>query len=454
MSTTRPPRAIPRLTMNEMLNAVPHRTFNTSQRRSRAKMEEAITGLPQDKYDLLCGAATAKRRRLGLDAPSFSTQPLESHSQNVPEQNPLFETVSEKCRQNCIADFIDATGTKAIATSICAVCAGTFFDSDVDRVLLSYLHQSEKLLPVTSHSSHVLTNGMLLHHHPSCFSENTFGQSCANVCTSCLSSLRQHKTPPLSLANGMWIGDVPLVLRVLTLPERILVARFFPAAYIVKLYPKKKGARAWPTSGLHSGLRGNVSTYRLNTDDIVHMTDSQCMPPSSSILAATIGVTFVGPHNLPQKTMPGFLRVNRQRVHDALLWLKTNNPLYRNIVISTSRLNELPTDDIPHEISALAKHSDDTAQLAEEQDGYVPDDADDTFRMFLLLSLCSVSLFSALDGEDMDDMPDHEDNPESLADCTLPCLLSHNLDIRSHFLLSPCRGHYFTIPRCGRRCSQ
>lgn len=108
----------------------------------------------------------------------------------------------------------------------------------------------------------------------------------------------------------MWIGDVPLVLRVLTLPECILVAHYFPAVYIVKLYPKKRGARAWPTSGLHSGLRGNVSTYRLNTDDIMHMTDSQLMPPSSLILAATIGATFVGPGNLPQKMMPGFLHVN------------------------------------------------------------------------------------------------------------------------------------------------
>lgn len=252
----------------------------------------------------------------------------------------------------------------------------------------------------------------------------------------------------------MWIGDVPLVLRVLTLPERILIARFFPAAYIIKLYPKKRGAQAWPTSGLHSGLRGNISTYRLNTDDIMHMMDSQCMPPSSSILAATIGVTLVGPRNLPQKMMPGFLRMNRQCMHDTLLWLKMNNPLYRNIIISTLRLNELPADDIPHEITALAKHSDDTAQLAEEQDGYVPDDAKDTFRMFFLLSSCSLSLFSALDGEDVDDMPDHKDNPQSLADCTLPSLLLHNLDIRSHFLLSPCRGHYFTIPWCGQHCSQ
>ena len=295
-------------------------------------MEEAISDLPQDKYDLLCGAAAAKKRRLDSEPSSSSSSMQSIHPEpQITVQDPrLFETVSEERRQKCIADFIDATGSSALASSICAVCAGMFFDSELDHVLLSYLRECKKLIPTTSHPSHILTDGMLLHHNPSCFSRDSLGQICVTVCPSCLSCLRLHKTPPLSLANGMWIGDVPLVLRVLTLPERILVARFFPAAYIVKLYPKKRGARAWPTFGLHSGLRGNVSTYRLNTDDIVHMTNSQVMPPSSSILAATIGVTFVGPGNLPQKTMPGFLRVNRRRVHDALQWLKKNNPIYRD----------------------------------------------------------------------------------------------------------------------------
>ncbi|KAH9014179.1 hypothetical protein EDB83DRAFT_2193273, partial [Lactarius deliciosus] len=170
------------------------------------------------------------------------------------------------------------------------------------------------------------------------------------VCPSCLSHLQRNKTPPLSLANGMWIGPVPGELKILTLPEHVLVARHFPAAYIVKLYPKKKGARSWGTKNLQSGLRGNVSTYRLNTEDIAKMTDAQIMPPRSSILAATIGVTFVGPRNVPEKTMPGFLRVNRNRVRMALQWLKQNNPLYEHIIICPERLNTLPVDGFPQEI--------------------------------------------------------------------------------------------------------
>ena len=105
----------------------------------------------------------------------------------------------------------------------------------------------------------------------------------------------------------MWIGDVPLALKVLTLPERILVARYFPAAYIIKLCPKKRGAQYWASEGMQSGLRGNVSTYRLNTNDIANLTGDLIMPPPSAILAATIGVTFVGPKNLPEKTLSFFL---------------------------------------------------------------------------------------------------------------------------------------------------
>ncbi|KAH9033812.1 hypothetical protein EDB85DRAFT_1864258 [Lactarius pseudohatsudake] len=217
---------------------------------------------------------------------------------------------------------------------------------------------------------------MLLQRNQTSLGTHENGTPFGNVCGPCVRDLQKDKTPALSLANGMWIGDVPPLLNVLTLPERILVARYFPTAYIVKLYPKKKGARNWSSAGMQSGLRGNMSTYRLNTNNIARLTDTQIMPPSSAILAATIGVTFVGPKNLPEKTMPGFLRVNRTRVRLALEWLKFNNPIYRDIVISSDRLCELPVDGIPIEITSLARHSDNTVLLAEETDGYVPDDND------------------------------------------------------------------------------
>ena len=72
--------------------------------------------------------------------------------------------------------------------------------------------------------------------------------------------------------------------------------------------------------------------------------------------------------------MPAFLRVNRTRVRVALEWLKENNHLYENITISAERLESLPVDGVPDKISSLAKYSDDKRLLAEEMDGYVPND--------------------------------------------------------------------------------
>ena len=142
-------------------------------------------------------------------------------------------------------------------------------------------------------------------------------------------------------------GVTLFTLCVLTLPERILVARYLPVVYIVKLYPMKKGARCWSVDGFHSGLRGNISTYHLNTDDIVSMTDTQLILASSAILATIIGVTFVGPKNLPQKMMPRFLHVKCNRMHDTLMWLKLNNPIYQDIIILSSKLKMLPINGIP-----------------------------------------------------------------------------------------------------------
>jgi hypothetical protein len=107
----------------------------------------------------------------------------------------------------------------------------------------------------------------------------------------------------------MWIGEVPPQLATLTLPERVLVAKYFPAAYIVKLSPKKKGAAHWSSSGMNSGVRGNVATYRLNVEDIVDIVDPTIMPPPARILASVIGVVIIGPKNMPERTMRGYFRV-------------------------------------------------------------------------------------------------------------------------------------------------
>ena len=338
------------LNMKDIVDTMPNGTFNYAAKRSRAKMEDVMWNLPLKQQQLLqqhtrhkekLKEDARKKRRLEYDVEHLRDDTPVTERDN---SNQFLQPVSEQCQSACISSFIDATGNRAVSTTVCAVCAGHFFHHEVVSAKLDDLQAKNKLSPASPHPRHHLTNDMLLHRNEKSLSTDTDNGACAIVCKTCVSYLNRDLTPPLSLANSLWIGDIPLELKILTLPERILIARFFPAAYIVKLYPKKKGAHMWAKKGLHCGLRGNVSTYRLNTNDVSSMVSGNIMPPMPSILASTIGVTFVGPKNLPEKTMPGFLHVNRDCVRHALEWLKMNNPIYENITISMERLAQLCYD--------------------------------------------------------------------------------------------------------------
>ncbi|KAG1778009.1 hypothetical protein EV702DRAFT_1196809 [Suillus placidus] len=204
--------------------------------------------------------------------------------------------------------------------------------------------------------------------------ENKDDGQYGHLCRSCLDEVNANKTPVLALANNLWAGDVPDELAMLTLPERILVAPSYPAAYIVKLYPKKRGAVHWDTAGLNSGLRGNVSTYRLNTMAIVAMVEGNLLPPKPITLASMLGVSIIGPNNVPEHCMPSFLTVSRSHLRNALLFLKQHNPLYFNITISDENIALFPECGIPDIILSSVRHLHNVEAVDAEQQDYVPED--------------------------------------------------------------------------------
>jgi len=282
----------------------------------------------------------------------------------------FMKPASQDLKDTIVRNFIDRTNNEALAMVTCGVCAREEYRNKVTSIDLNSIPNSRHLAPLTPHPMHTLYAGRLLH-------PNGVSSSSVSICPECLSHLNRDHLPPLSLANNMWIGDIPHELAILTLPERMLIAKYFPAAYIVKLYPKQRGSHNWDRSQMHSGLRGNVSTYRLDPAQVAGMIDGRLMPPPATILSATIGVTFVTPKNTPERTMPNMFRVRRGRVRQGLLWLKNNNPLYADIIISEDRLSELPVSGIPDEIRLTIRHSDDMEALHREHDGYVPLDAED-----------------------------------------------------------------------------
>jgi hypothetical protein len=50
-------------------------------------------------------------------------------------------------------------------------------------------------------------------------------ENCKHVCHECISFLEKKVMPPMALANGLWVGNVPKELSDLTFVERLLVAR-------------------------------------------------------------------------------------------------------------------------------------------------------------------------------------------------------------------------------------
>lgn len=368
-------------TVADLLTVCDMVVFTAGEKKTKADVIAKIMQQGEADHDEI-RQRLSNRKRKRSDSP-FTRSNRPNSRQAVAQE--FLKRIDIPTVHDRIARFIARTDNESLLQAVCGVCARELSHREVDTLLLEDIPNNELLYPETPHPGHDLTHGFLLHKPrtksgaPVQISDDISDVEVV-VCRECLRDLKVNKVPIFALANGMWIGDTPHELAVLTLPERILVARYFPAAHIVKLFPKRKFAKYWDPEKLNSGVRGNVSTYWLDPDSVSDMLQGDIMPPSASILAATIGVTIIGPKNLPESTLPGFLRVRRGRVASALSWLKKNNPLYADITINQDRLSELPVDDIPPQILATTRFSSDTVSLERERSGYVASRDDDDFE--------------------------------------------------------------------------
>ena len=271
-----------------------------------------------------------------------------------------------------VKEFIDRTGNEAMKTLICACCAMEVEVCKITKIHIDHIPNTTLLKPTVPHPQHDLFGGALLE-------QQGVDQATkiANLCEGCYLDLERNELPAFALANNMWIGQIPECLQSLTLVERLLIAKYFPTAYVVKLYPKQAGATHWDSSQLYSGFKGCVSTYSLDPNLVQSMVDGKLLPAPPTILSATVAVTFFTPSGKCEFSFPKALYARRHKIRDALRWLKENNPLYKDIIISEERLQMIPEDGVPIEIQATTKHSTDIDLVIREHEGYVPSDATD-----------------------------------------------------------------------------
>ena len=160
------------------------------------------------------------------------------------------------------------------------------------------------------------------------------------LCKDCYCYLKKGKTPPLSLANHLLLGDVPQELKDLTPVEESMIARCRAKVCVIHL----KAEEEVLLSNTQRGMRGHIVVYPQKPENLLNV-----LPPSVEDICTPICVVFIGSQRPTQEWLRRYAKpliVRRERVRSALLWLKTHNKLYHNIVVDETSLKTFPENDI------------------------------------------------------------------------------------------------------------
>ncbi|KAH9846066.1 hypothetical protein C2E23DRAFT_707984, partial [Lenzites betulinus] len=98
------------------------------------------------------------------------------------------------------------------------------------------------------------------------------------MCKECLESLKAHRLPHHALANGLWVGNVPAVLRDLNFVEKLLVSAERHNVCVGKVI---KGQRK---------MTANAVVYSQPVGKLY-----STLPPSRAEIAECLAILFVGP---------------------------------------------------------------------------------------------------------------------------------------------------------------
>jgi hypothetical protein len=161
----------------------------------------------------------------------------------------------------------------------------------------------------------------------------------------------------------MWLGDIPVELQGLTIPEEKLISLYRHNSCIIKLYSPFHS-----TTTAQSALKGNCITFLQNVPNIVNS-----LPLTLDDLCDTLKVIFIGARPPERIHLKKILTVRKKKIIQALHWLKKYNVLYQNVHISLENIAQLPEDDIPDCIMSTLEQKIGEEEIQSERIGYVPD---------------------------------------------------------------------------------
>ncbi|THU85561.1 hypothetical protein K435DRAFT_685277, partial [Dendrothele bispora CBS 962.96] len=129
-----------------------------------------------------------------------------------------------------ISDWTDEFHSTKIVEIGCAVCGQLKLCTNMTTLksLKNHLHVLEKT-GVTRKQRKSASDPITEIEGP------VIDHSCAHVCEPCRKSLRNGQVPRISLANGLWIGNVPPELQCLNFTERLLIQKVRTNCCFVKV---------------------------------------------------------------------------------------------------------------------------------------------------------------------------------------------------------------------------
>ncbi|KAJ5751423.1 uncharacterized protein N7511_008388 [Penicillium nucicola] len=161
-----------------------------------------------------------------------------------------------------------------------------------------------------------------------------------NVCSLCYAALVRGSAPKFSTRNNINVTlshHYPDVLKDLTLTEEYLIAKSHPVGAILKLRP---GGRSSPAN--YHALRGHFIIIPQDPKPLL-----QILPSPELQFTELVKVFWMGRQPPKDADLRPFLIVRKNRVLAALQYLIQHNPLYQDVTISHSTMENWPDDFVP-----------------------------------------------------------------------------------------------------------
>jgi hypothetical protein len=264
-----------------------------------------------------------KRPRLLLPSVSGTVQSavamLRADFERRQEASDQFPPViSKSVLRSCISNY-ERTMSTGADKAICASCGQLVASTDISTV-----PDVDECL-----------NSIDRQHLDHCGRQGDLWQ----LCHDCLSAMSRGVIPKFSAANSVNVTlcqNYPAALKDLTVVEECLIARCHPVGTILKLRP---GGRHAPVN--YYGLKGHIIVLPQDPSPLLHI-----LPSPDLSLQTLIKVYWIGRTAPSIAALKPLLRVRKDRVLGALLYLVENNPVYRTIDINHAMLHTWPDEFI------------------------------------------------------------------------------------------------------------